>query len=161
MGKILNIVIVILVLAALVYGYIQFTSSSSTANPDSLSVGGTTAVSSDTTGDGTINAQQDDFIALLLDLKQISLDTAFLSSSVFTSLTDFSRDIPKQDVGRRNPFAPIGSVSEGGVSPSQVSAFAPSTQTQTDTSAQPSAQDRVRALIQEQDQTAGSLNGGL
>jgi len=161
MGKILNIVIVILLLAALVYGYMQFTASPSTTNSGSLSVGAA-SVSTDMTDDGALVVQQDDFISLLLDLKQISLDTAFLSSSVFTSLTDFSREIPKQDVGRRNPFAPIGSGGgEGGGSVSQISAFtAPSQIQTTNTSSQMSAEERVRALLQEQNQTS-PLNEGI
>ncbi len=114
MGKILNIVIIILILAALVYGYMQFTASSEPATPEGLSTAsGVDAVFPDGLTPAT---QQGDFVSLLLDLKQISLDTTFLASTVFTSLQDFSRDIAPQAIGRRNPFAPIGT-SEGAPSP--------------------------------------------
>ena len=125
MGKILNIVIVILILAALVYGYMQFTASSEPVTPEGLSTAsGIDAVSPDGL---TLTTQQGDFVTLLLELKQISLDTTFLASTVFTSLQDFSRDIAPQAVGRRNPFGPIGR-SAGAPAPRTTSAVAPATQ---------------------------------
>lgn len=120
MGKILNIVIVILILAALVYGYMQFTKSPDADTPEGLS---TTSDSESLDAGLSTQTQQNDFVALLLDLKQISLDTEFLTSSVFTSLTDFSRDITPQNVGRRNPFAPIGANAGVDERSTQVSAF--------------------------------------
>lgn len=101
MGKILNVAIVILILAALVYGYMSFTSTPE--DPE--------GITSEVTGDGSspVLEQQDEFVALLIDLQNISLNTDFLASTVFTSLKDFTRTIAPQDVGRRNPFAPIGS----------------------------------------------------
>ncbi len=108
MGKILNIVIVILLLAALVYGYMQFTSSDVTDSEGLSTSTGTSLPGSPALLDSTGATDQGDFVSLLLDLKQISLDTAFLTSSLFSSLQDFSRDIPPQNIGRRNPFAPTG-----------------------------------------------------
>lgn len=130
MGKILNIVIVILILAALVYGYMQFTSSDTVT-----SEGLTTEVGTDpfTSPDPTGETDQGDFVALLLDLRQISLDTAFLTSSLFSSLEDFSRDIPPQDAGRRNPFAPVGATEVARERSTPVSAFTTPTPTQAPT----------------------------
>ncbi len=41
-------------------------------------------------------------------MKTINLDTTFFSDPAFTNLEDFTVEIPKQPIGRRNPFAPIG-----------------------------------------------------
>lgn len=48
--------------------------------------------------------------SLLLSLermKTIKLDLSFFSDPVFKSLRDFSVEIAKQEIGRRNPFAPL------------------------------------------------------
>lgn len=50
-------------------------------------------------------------LATLSNLQTIELDNSIFNDPVFLSLTDFGVIIPPQDVGRRNPFAPIGSVS--------------------------------------------------
>jgi len=156
MSKILNIVIVILILAALVYGYMQFTSSPDTATPEGLSAESDTP----TIDVGlTTQTQQNDFVSLLLDLKQISLDTEFLTSSVFTSLTDFSRDIIPQNVGRRNPFAPIGANAGVDERSTQVSAFiTPASTTRTQT---PPPQSDQLAPDQTPPPDESFLDGGL
>ncbi len=49
-----------------------------------------------------------DLLATLSDLHTITLDSGIFSDPVFLSLTDFGVEIPPQNVGRHNPFAPIG-----------------------------------------------------
>jgi hypothetical protein len=53
----------------------------------------------------------------LLELKSISIDTEFFKDGWFTGLKDFSKPLPQQPVGRRNPFAPIGVDVSGAVGP--------------------------------------------
>ena len=48
-----------------------------------------------------------DLIALLLDLKSISLNEEIFSDAAFKSLSDFSKDLVAEPVGRSNPFAPL------------------------------------------------------
>jgi hypothetical protein len=48
-------------------------------------------------------------IVSLNQIKGIKIDTDFFKDSAFQSLQDFTVIIPKQNTGRRDPFAAIGS----------------------------------------------------
>ncbi|KKT75185.1 MAG: hypothetical protein UW71_C0006G0011 [Parcubacteria group bacterium GW2011_GWB1_44_7] len=48
-----------------------------------------------------------ELLVLFAELSTINLSPAVLSSSIFMSLEDFSREIPSEPTGRVNPFAPI------------------------------------------------------
>ncbi|OGZ04181.1 MAG: hypothetical protein A2648_01180 [Candidatus Lloydbacteria bacterium RIFCSPHIGHO2_01_FULL_41_20] len=51
-----------------------------------------------------------DLLAVLLNLNNIRLDESIFSSRLFTSLQDFTINLPKTGTtGRVNPFAPISS----------------------------------------------------
>lgn len=50
-----------------------------------------------------------DLLLSLTTLHVISLDNSIFRSDVFLSLSDFGVQIPEEVVGRRNPFAPVGS----------------------------------------------------
>lgn len=50
-----------------------------------------------------------DLLITLTSLKIIALDDKIFKDPVFISLSDFGVQIPPETVGRRNPFAPIGS----------------------------------------------------
>jgi len=51
-----------------------------------------------------------DFLALLLSVKNIALDTSVFASPAFRTLVDSSIDlVPEGNEGRANPFAPLGS----------------------------------------------------
>jgi hypothetical protein len=47
-----------------------------------------------------------ELLAGLQKMKSIKLDLTIFGDPVFSSLKDFSHEIPKQPIGRRNPFAP-------------------------------------------------------
>ena len=48
-----------------------------------------------------------EMLAALDEMKAVQLDTTFFDSPVYKSLEDFTVQIPKQPIGRRDPFAPI------------------------------------------------------
>jgi hypothetical protein len=48
-----------------------------------------------------------DVLTTLSNLTVIRLDPSIFSDPVFTSLTDYGVQIPAENVGRRNPFAPL------------------------------------------------------
>lgn len=50
-----------------------------------------------------------EILLTLGNLRQITLDPALFEEALFVSLVDSSTAIPQEGVGRRNPFAPIGS----------------------------------------------------
>lgn len=54
-----------------------------------------------------------ELIALLLELKGIRLDNAIFSDTTFQSLTDFSKELVAEPIGRINPFAPIEGTTQG------------------------------------------------
>ena len=55
---------------------------------------------------------ENDLLNLLLDIRSIKLDGNIFSKETFKSLEDFGQEIIPEPVGRENPFAPIGFVSE-------------------------------------------------
>ncbi len=52
-------------------------------------------------------AENQDLIALLYNLRAITLDNAIFSDPIFMSLVDFSQVLVAEPVGRENPFAPL------------------------------------------------------
>ncbi len=48
-----------------------------------------------------------ELLVSLEKMKQVKLDTTILKSDIYTSLIDFTVDIPDQPIGRRDPFAPV------------------------------------------------------
>ncbi len=94
---IIGVVVAIIVIAL----YFVFKSD----NSDSSSTLGVVSVENpaDTIlGRGLLNS--------LAELQATKLDVNFFDDQIFSSLAGFGHEIAKQDVGRRNPFAPIGSV---------------------------------------------------
>lgn len=66
-------------------------------------------VVADTAVAGVGNNQKGrEILALLADLKKISLDESIFSDPIFQSLKDFSVELAPEPKGRQNPFAPIG-----------------------------------------------------
>ena len=49
-----------------------------------------------------------DIVDLSNSLKIVTLDPEIFSSPLYKRLVDFSIEIPRQDIGRRNPFDQIG-----------------------------------------------------
>ncbi|MDP4020989.1 MAG: hypothetical protein Q8P58_03045 [Candidatus Adlerbacteria bacterium] len=58
------------------------------------------------TQDETSNVSRE-LIITLSNLNTIRLDDSIFKDPVFLSLSDFGVQIPLQNVGRRNPFAPL------------------------------------------------------
>ena len=63
------------------------------------------------TADGGQSVIGKDLIVTLSKLKSLVLDETFFKDPVFNSLNDFSTSIAPQEVGRTNPFSPIGGLS--------------------------------------------------
>lgn len=49
-----------------------------------------------------------DTLAVLASLHVIKLDTSIFTNPVFESLTSFGVELTPENVGRRNPFLPVG-----------------------------------------------------
>ena len=49
-----------------------------------------------------------DLISLLFELKAIRLDSGLFEEPAYQSLVDFGRELVPEQVGRNNPFAPLG-----------------------------------------------------
>ncbi len=89
-------IIAAVVLAIVLYGYFAFFRGPSAT--DILVLEDTPASEASQTLLATINS-----------LNTIKLDDSIFSDPVFLSLTNFGVQIPAEPVGRRNPFAPVGS----------------------------------------------------
>ncbi|MBI2627462.1 hypothetical protein HYW72_00870 [Candidatus Nomurabacteria bacterium] len=111
MPKIRNIIIFIAIGAAFVLIYVFFIK-----NPPGddiaplISSSQTSAISNTNTTTGNVNGiAAQDFLSLLLSVKNIKLNDTIFSDDAFTSLRDSSITLtPDGNEGRPNPFAPIG-----------------------------------------------------
>ncbi len=103
MNKIVKILIGagVIVIAYIGYQYIKKPASSTTNV--STSVGGIVAENFDAGNAG----DNQEFLRVLKNLQNVSLDGSILSSSAFTSLVDFGIELTPQPQGRPNPFIPI------------------------------------------------------
>lgn len=107
-SKVKNIIIFVAVGIALVLIYIFFIKKGPEENA-LISTSPIEAVPSANVSNQNISINQD-FLSLLLNVKNIKLNTAIFSDLAFTSLHDSSIVlVPDGTEGRPNPFAPIGS----------------------------------------------------
>ncbi len=66
-------------------------------------------------------------LSALNQLKTLKLDAGVFSDKTFTSLTDFSKPLNPEPVGRTNPFSPVGVENAGSVKINPAPALATST----------------------------------
>lgn len=109
MPKIRNIIIFISIGAVLVLVYIFFIKPSFEDTGNLISSPATLPVSSGVASDNSLIAQ--DFLPLLLGVRDIKLNDSIFSDVAFTSLDGSHGITLTQDgtEGRPNPFAPLGS----------------------------------------------------
>jgi hypothetical protein len=86
-----SLIIAIAIFAAVIWGYSTFfkTDSSVTVDVDTQAVGS-------------------DVLALYSSLQSVSIDQSIFASPLYKNLTDFSRALENQPIGRANPFDVIG-----------------------------------------------------
>jgi len=103
-----NIVIIVIVVAGLVFGYIYFFDKTPEQGSLTSSLVSKILPSSDSTVSGSVDTE---FITTLLGIKNIKLNDALFSNVAFKNLRDSSIILTQQvgSKGRRNPFSPIGS----------------------------------------------------
>ena len=109
--KVKNIIIIAGVGVALVLVYVFFIRSSSSDTP-ALTSSSVPSSAPGPSGNTTTETSQltQDFLSLLLNVKNIKLDETIFSDGAFSALTDSSITLlPDGTEGRPNPFAPIGS----------------------------------------------------
>ncbi|MEK7539348.1 MAG: hypothetical protein AAB595_01780 [Patescibacteria group bacterium] len=109
MPKLKNIIIFLTIGAVFVFIYFFYIKGSSSKDGAPLvSSSSGSPVANGTEGDVNSSITQD-FLALLLNVKNIKLDDAIFSDNAFTSLHDSSITLtPDGTEGRPNPFAPLG-----------------------------------------------------
>lgn len=69
--------------------------------------GGNQAALLTSPGNPSVNAANQEFIALFSELRRIDLDTSIFEDEYYNSLVDFSRPVSVEPVGRDNPFASV------------------------------------------------------
>jgi hypothetical protein len=65
------------------------------------------------TSTNTTSAVSQQLLVTLQDLHTIKLDATIFTNPVFESLTDFGVTIPPENVGRPDPFIPLGGIGSG------------------------------------------------
>ncbi|MFA6446518.1 MAG: hypothetical protein WCW14_04715 [Candidatus Paceibacterota bacterium] len=102
-----NIIIVIVVGLLVILGFRYLSGSQS-------STSGTTSLTSVTSGSQAATLQVGvEFRDMLSKVQRITLDDSIFNDKAFDSLRDFSKPLAPAEVGRLNPFSPIGSDSIG------------------------------------------------
>lgn len=92
-----SLIMVLVVLAVMFFGYLTFFSEDETM--EEVPIEGEVAAVTDVGADTLI---------LLEQLRAVKMDNDIFMSAAFRALQDKTRDIGQQPVGRPNPFAPIG-----------------------------------------------------
>ena len=130
MKGILKTIIILAVVTALgVFGYMYFFKGSTPVTSDA-GLATTAGVSTDPAtaalADADVSTTSNQFLTLLLDVQSIKLDNSLFANPSFTTLQDLSRPIaPDTNPGRANPFAPLGADGTAAVS-TQVTTSNPS-----------------------------------
>ncbi len=107
MKFIINLIIIVLVLAAIYFG-IQFALSKK-APQEAVGIQGE-VVRTGTSTTGTIrttSVRTEDFLALLNMAQSINFKSALFDDEAFLGLENFQQPLPTRAVGRINPFAPL------------------------------------------------------
>jgi hypothetical protein len=127
MPSIRNILIFVSIAAAMVVSYVVFIKSDEPV--DNLVVSPAEVLPDAISGDEAVPVSLDDaimaedFLNLLLSVKNIKLDDAIFREVAWSNLVDSSIElVPSGDEGRPNPFAPLG---VDVLSPTPVEAFPP------------------------------------
>jgi hypothetical protein len=95
MNKSTAILLIILVLGGFIYFYV----TGDNASTSSSLLGSGSTVASD-------NAAAE-VLALLKQIQSLEIDAKIFEMPVYKTLQDYSVEVPPQNVGRPNPFAPI------------------------------------------------------
>lgn len=115
-SKIKNIIIIVAIVLALILIYVWVTGSSSDQS-NLISSSGTSlpGIDDSATGAGVVNGSSvaakdaENFLTLLLNVKNVKMDVSIFTDSAFASLRDSSIILtPDGTEGRPNPFAPLG-----------------------------------------------------
>ncbi len=96
-----SLLIAVAILAALGFGGYEYINRDSAASTDLL-------VSE---ASGSSSGLDGDLLKALQQLKTIKLNTGVFQDPVFRSFFDFGTTIQRQEIGRQNPFAPVGNAS--------------------------------------------------
>ncbi len=106
MSKIIKAVIILIVLAAIALASYEFVVKPGAVG---VSLGGLTT---STGASNIVTADQDvggEFLQMLLNLKAIKLNTSIFDNTSYKSLKDYTVVLEEpKNVGRPNPFAPVG-----------------------------------------------------
>lgn len=100
-----KLIIGIIVVVLLFVGYGMFKGGDS-SKPSTGDLTRTTTSRSASSAD--VSAPGKQFVSQLLAIQNIRFNTSLFQDPAFDYLQDFSRELIEQDVGRENPFAPIG-----------------------------------------------------
>ncbi len=101
------ILVVLIAIAAFVYGYFFKKPATGPASPLSSSTGANSPSSAPLPS--TEDQIGQEFLSLLLNLRTLKLDDSIFTDRSFTSLRDYTTELSLTDAkGRVNPFAPIG-----------------------------------------------------
>jgi len=108
-SKIKNIIIFLIIAAALILVYVFFLKK----GPDEANLTSSSPETANLLPNADISSQgipvDTEFLSILLSIKNIRLNDTIFSSLAFTSLRDSSITLdPDGTEGRKNPFAPIG-----------------------------------------------------
>jgi hypothetical protein len=92
---------IIVVVALAIFFYTKGTPTDSTSSLD-------TAVAGGSQGYADAQSASDRILVLLNEIDNLKINDSLFKSAAYKSLTDYSISVPEENVGRKNPFAPVG-----------------------------------------------------
>ncbi len=92
-----TIIIIAAIIIISIVGYFYYMGGQTTSSS-------TLEVSKDTT-DAQIAGQR--VLGLLNQIRSLKIDTSLFKDPLYLTLIDYAVDVPPQEIGRPNPFAPI------------------------------------------------------
>jgi flagellar basal body-associated protein FliL len=95
-----NIIIISAIVIIALVGIFYFMGGTPVPTDDSL-------LSSDSGANNQVGTR---VLSLLNQIESLRIDTSLFTGAAYQTLVDYSVDIPPQDVGRPNPFAPLPGV---------------------------------------------------
>ena len=98
--KPLIIIISIVILAGLAYFYFS-------GSPSDTSISSVNSSTGETSEASIVGAK---VLSLLNEIGSLRIDSSVFDSQVFKSLVDHTVIVPEQNVGRPNPFIPVGGI---------------------------------------------------
>lgn len=108
MRIIINMLVIVLVVGALFFGYRLLTGGEAVDEGPLVEEVPASEVAAGQALSGRTQVSREDFLSLLTTVNGIDFSKSVFHDDVFKELYNFQEPLPEREAGRLNPFAPVG-----------------------------------------------------